>query len=506
MTRKPAQQAAPYSEPDEAALLGAALITVHAARLVATQTSPADFWVPAHRKIRDAIADLVAVGTPVDTTTVRSHLARHNGTGDAGHDLLRIMDNCPAAANVEAYLSAVRDWGRRRRLLTVAGQLNEVARDGGQIDGVLAQLEGLDQEQAVDESTWRAATGIPDVLAGKAADLEPAALTRDDGLCLLYPGKVHLFAGEPESGKSWLMLHACVEQIALGRHAWYIDFEDDLTTTVSRLLTLEADPHHILERFHYIRPTAPLSRTDWAIVSQQLHDTNPSVVIIDGLTEALTVHGYELNSNRDVAAFYELVPRPIARHGPAVAIIDHVAKNSDQRGRWSIGAQHKLGGVDGASYSLEVAKPVVRGRDGLVRVVVNKDRPGYVRRATIGKVVAEMRTTSDDHSLTIELAVTNRADPHHPDGQVFRPTTLMERASRWLEINPGATGREVRSAIKGKDAWKVEALRALTADGHVLVENGPRGANTYRVVNPFRESQSAPEKDRYETSQGGDET
>lgn len=487
----------PHSPADEAALLGAALLNAAAANLVATQTSPADFHVPAHQRIRDVIASLVADNVPVDCSTVASHIARSNGAAPIlRRDLHQIEAACPASSNAAAYLVAVRDWGRRRRLLGLAAQLRDIAAVGGPVDGVLAQIEGLDQEQVVDASTWRAATGIPEALAGKAADLEPACLTRDDGLCLLYPGKTHLFAGEPESGKSWLMLHACVEQISLGRHAWYIDFEDDLVTTVSRLLTLSADPTHIVSRFHYIRPTEPLTRTAWGIVAAALKATSPSLVIIDGLTEALTVHGFELNSNRDVAAFYELVPRPIARHGPAVAIIDHVAKASEQRGRWSIGAQHKLGGIDGASYSLEVAKPVVRGRDGLVRVVVNKDRPGYVRRATTGKVVAEMRTTSDDHTLTVELAATNRADPHHPDGTVFRPTGLMERISRWLEMNPDATGRAARQAVRGKEAWKVEALRALTVDGHAVATDGHRGALSYRIVKPFRESQSAPGQDR----------
>ena len=70
-------------------------------------------------------------------------------------------------------------------------------------------------------------------------------------------------------------------------------------------------------------------------------------MVIDGVTEAMTMHGLELKDNADVAKFVELLPRPLARMGAAVVLVDHVAKDTGGRGRFAIGAPHKLAGIDG---------------------------------------------------------------------------------------------------------------------------------------------------------------
>jgi hypothetical protein len=476
----------PTAPDDEAALLGAALLTREAAELVARQTQPSDFYLPLHQRLRDAIVELVAAGQPVDVVTVTSAMARLNGTATVTTkaQLLAIQADCPSAANAPAYLRAIRGCERRRRMLTIAGQLTNAATIDGSVDGVVAQLEGLHFEQQMGRSTWDQAdvVTVTAALAGDIVELEPTVLVRSDGTCLLYAGKVHTFAGEPESGKTWLLLHACAEQISAGRHAFYLDFEDDLTSVVARLVALGVDPERILTQFHYTRPTEPLSRADWAIYAGMLTTYQPTVVVIDGLTEALTLHDLEVNSNRDNAAFFALLPRPIAHMGPAVGIIDHVAKDNDQRGRWSIGAQHKLAGVDGAAYGLEVIRPIVRGRDGLVKVTVNKDRPGHVRRASAGKVVAELRTRSVGALLELELVIGDTTADDSP----FRPTVLMESVSRWLELNPDSSRQAIKDSVRGKTQYVVTALDVLVAEGHIAATPGARGALLCRVVKPYR--------------------
>ena len=47
--------------------------------------------------------------------------------------------------------------------------------------------------------------------------------------------------------------------------------------------------------------------------------------------------------------------RPIAAAGAAVVLIDHVAKDKEKRGRYAIGAQHKLAGV-AVAYGIEVLR------------------------------------------------------------------------------------------------------------------------------------------------------
>ena len=100
----------------------------------------------------------------------------------------------------------------------------------------------------------------------------------------------------------------------------------------------------------------------------------PYFAVIDGVTEALTIFGLDLNDNADSARWYQQLPRPIVRRGAAVLLIDHVTKDREGRGRFAIGAQHKLAGVD-VAYGVEVVEPFGGGRDGLVKVTVAKDRP-----------------------------------------------------------------------------------------------------------------------------------
>jgi replicative DNA helicase len=121
----------PHDPGDEAVLLGAALINQQAAELVATQTTAADFYVPLHQRIQEAISTLVAAGLPVDVATVASDLARRNGVADlstAKKELHVLLVGCPAAANAAAYLKSVHEWSWRRRAQVLASELAQVAR------------------------------------------------------------------------------------------------------------------------------------------------------------------------------------------------------------------------------------------------------------------------------------------------------------------------------------------------------------------------------------------
>lgn len=75
-------------------------------------------------------------------------------------------------------------------------------------------------------SSW-APVDLAPVLDGTAPATIPGVLERTDGVRLLYRGKRHLLAGEPEAGKGWIAMRACSGRIALGEQVLYLDFEDD---------------------------------------------------------------------------------------------------------------------------------------------------------------------------------------------------------------------------------------------------------------------------------------
>ena len=346
------------------------------------------------------------------------------------------------------------------------------------VDAEAAAEEAADVV-AAQNSSWSPVDLTP-ALDGREAENQPAFLVREDGVHLLYERKLHTFFAEPESAKGWLALQACVELISDGRHVLYIDFEDSETTLVGRLLALGCTHDQIAECVTYIRPDEPLTDSAKADLDAAIAH-GPALVVIDGVTEALTIFGLDLNDNSDSARFYEQLPRPMVRAGAAVFLIDHVAKDRDGRGRFAIGAQHKLAGVD-VAYSLEVVEPFGRGRDGVVKVTVVKDRPGHVRQyADERNRIAEMKLSSDAESgeVTISLAPPG-------DATAWRPTFLMGRISEAIAAEPGMTTRGIREGVPGNNAAKQVALRLLIADRYVdRVQDGQ--ANRHYSLRPFTE-------------------
>jgi hypothetical protein len=318
------------------------------------------------------------------------------------------------------------------------------------------------------------------VLRGEALDPSPCIMQRTDGSALMYAGRVHLLFGEPEAAKGWLALATCVEQIRLGEPVLYVDFEDTASTAVGRLLALGATPQQIAARFVYIRPDTPATPETVAAIPS----IGATLAVLDGITEAMTLHGLELKDNADVARFVALLPRPLADQGAAVLMLDHVVKDREGRGRFAIGAQHKLAGIDGAAYSLEVIQPFGRGMQGVSRLTVTKDRPGFVRPASLyGKGAGDVHLRSFGDG-GVEVSIRPALG-----GENFRPTFLMERVSRYLEtLSEPVSTNQIEQTVPGKGSAVRRAVDVLIAEGFVRRFPGPRSANLHELLKPFREA------------------
>jgi hypothetical protein len=228
------------------------------------------------------------------------------------------------------------------------------------------QAEPIEVDTAEAAATSWTPENLGAVLAGEAVDPEPTILSRTDQVALIYGGKLHQVSGEPESCKGWLALEAAAERLALDNCVLYLDFEDSAPTIVSRLRALGVTDDRIRDGFIYIRPHEPLTDGAARDALDAAFAREPELVVIDGVTEALTIHGLDLGDNADVARWLELLPRLAGRSGAAVVLVDHVVKAPEARGRYALGAQHKLAGVD-VAYSLAVVEPFARGAPGWSR-------------------------------------------------------------------------------------------------------------------------------------------
>jgi hypothetical protein len=334
------------------------------------------------------------------------------------------------------------------------------------------------------------------VLDGTYTPPEPAVLARADGLCLLYPSKVHSVFGESESLKSWLCQYAAVQEIGAGHHVAYIDFEDDEGSVVSRLLAMGAKPDAVRRLFLYIRPAGPLAAGGAEAAALYSLAASCSLVVLDGVSEAMVLHGQDPDKGtRDAAQFLDLLPRPLAAAGPAVVMIDHIGKGALPGTKNALGAQHKRAGINGASYSVTVTKPFGYGLHGEAVIRVAKDRPGRVRGFAAGHDrdevgVLHLDSMADRKVRALLEPAASGADSSASGSNGWRPTALMEKVSRYVEATPGASMTAIEKGVPGKGTYVRQALTALVEDGYAhVIQQGQ--ARLHTSVRPFREDGGA---------------
>lgn len=367
------------------------------------------------------------------------------------------------------------------RAARIIAALPQVAHDGD--PGPTDHGEGGDPLEPARPSSWLPVDLGP-ASRGERTGAVPGILTRSDGLGLFYKGKVHVVAGEPESGKSWLAQHAAAVVLAADGRVTYLDFEDDEYGVVARLLALGVAADVVVESFVYVRPDEALGTENGALLDQAC--AGSELAVLDGTTEAMALHGWKPKDDIDTALFQARILRRMSASGAAVVVIDHVVKDREQRGRYATGSQHKLAGVDGAQYLVDARKRWAPGRSGMARITVTKDRPGRVRAglddlSTVGDMVV---TSWPDGAVEIEirppLVSTTAADGGS------RPTVLMERTSLYLAAHSGedVSTNRVRQGVKGNNEGIDRALDVLAAESFVTLSMVGR-SRYYRHGRPY---------------------
>ena len=197
----------------------------------------------------------------------------------------------------------------------------------------------------------------------------------------------------------------------------------------------------------------------------------------------LALHGCDPNSGADVERFYRTVVEPLRGHGAAVLLLDHLAKNKDTRGMFSIGSERKIGGAD-VHLGFEVVRPFGRGKSGLAKIATHKDRPGNLPRPK----AAELELTSDPGTGAIswQIRPAEQADPEQP----FRPTNLMEKVSHYVEgcVDDPPSRTNVEENVTGKGEWVRQAIDVLVREEYLVAEPGPRKARLLHSVKPYRKA------------------
>ncbi|WP_392840657.1 AAA family ATPase [Streptomyces sp. LN500] len=324
-----------------------------------------------------------------------------------------------------------------------------------------------------------------DVLTGNLTAPDTAFLRRNDGAALLYPGRVHMFYGESESGKTWVALHTVAALLADGGSALYLDFESDKIEVVGRLMSLGAPTEALRERFTYVRPDAPPGDSPAFL---RLLSTPYDLAVIDGSSDAYALFALNQNDAADVSKFMRTLPRPLAEgSGAATVLIDHVPKGANGS-RFAQGSQNKLSAVTGSAYLIEPTEALGAGKRGVVVMRVTKDRPGRVRavsgvyrKSDRTQIAAQVVIDSTSGQTVFEVLAPDAADEASYADEF---ENLKHRIIEYLDVYPGAGVTAIRTGVKGSSTKVAEALTALAMVGRVSVRQGKGRAFHHYVADP----------------------
>lgn len=302
---------------------------------------------------------------------------------------------------------------------------------------------------------------------------EPARYGGFGGAPLFYADGVHWLQGESESGKSMVALAGPVlDAVRAGGLVLYVDHEDTRARVQERLQQLGVTREE-LRRVCYV-PAVDVAHGD-IVAHLRTSGRDYAVMVIDGVTSALSSAGLSGRDEQEVTRWVDDLPR---RARMAVCI-DHVVKAQDSRAGMAIGSQAKKAVVTGTAWEVECVEKFGRGTSGQIVLSIQKDKPGWVRGAGVGRVRLHVASAPGTYALSVRVAGGSVADPFDTwvleqlrqgqrwysqnslqhdakaAGQGYRRTRMRERFERYEEltreyesISPSSQERESISSLE----------------------------------------------------------
>ena len=123
----------------EESVLGACFLSKYALQKATESLLPESFYSEKNAKIFTAMIDLEEEKTPIDLTTITSHLKKKNELNEVGgvEYLTEILNFVPTASNVDYYIQNVEETAILRRLIETA---NDIATEGYRTDETVNEI------------------------------------------------------------------------------------------------------------------------------------------------------------------------------------------------------------------------------------------------------------------------------------------------------------------------------------------------------------------------------
>ncbi|WP_245906425.1 P-loop NTPase family protein [Mycolicibacterium palauense] len=343
-----------------------------------------------------------------------------------------------------------------------------------------------DDEPIGESSTWEPFDLGP-YLRGEVTPLTPVVgVRRTDGQQLLYPGLEHAVIAHTAAGKTWFALASVTAELLAGNRVVYLHFEESTpASTIERLQRIGLPAPTIECGLRFVAPTRPARSLDALLA------VSPTLVVVDGVNEAMVLHGVKIDLEGWSVVRRRLV-EPFKAAGAAVLECDHLPLSADPLRGDAYGTVHKGAVIDGTRFALVRKERFGRGRRGRSLVYSTKDRPGQVElhgRDGDGSAVFLGTLIVDDTNTTPDF-LTLYAPKSSADGPDEHDTGLAETVCATIAALPGHTVTSTRLLLaelrktgdEFADAAVRDAVDDLIVAGRIVEVPGRRGARGYRAV------------------------
>lgn len=247
----------PHDLTAEISVLGAILLDPEAIIKVADIIQPESFYDQRHQAIYEAMVTLYDKRQPIDVVTVTSQLKKQKKLSQIGgaSTLAELVGSVSTAANVLQYAKLVAETSVRRRVISMAGEMGDLAVDDGK--DVVELVDTLEQRVFAlsQSSTKQAFIPIKDTLAesferldelqrngGDMRGVPTGFLDLDRLLSGMQKSNLIILAARPGVGKTAFALNITQHvTVTAKKKVGFFSLEMSREELVDRLLVGQAD-------------------------------------------------------------------------------------------------------------------------------------------------------------------------------------------------------------------------------------------------------------------------
>ena len=270
---------APHDVATEREVIAAAIVAPEACLHLATALEGADFYVPRHRAIWEAVVRSYEAHGTCDEALIIAYLQQASTWDMVGfRGLSEVLDRAGTSGNVDAYALIVRQYRGRRELIAAAHRLEALAYDTDneptelpavaeravrQATEVLVPTTAEDARSGFDEHHRRCLEG-----EAEGGGVRSGVVALDERMTI-QPGWLAVILAAPGVGKTSLALSYTLSALQAGRAVLFISLEMSAADLCGRLISqLSAVPFNVARR-----GLQNLSRRDLSAYTKALDDT-----------------------------------------------------------------------------------------------------------------------------------------------------------------------------------------------------------------------------------------